>query len=153
LKLVISDPKEGKAYSKKVEDAGAFLNKKIGQEVSLETAGLSGYMAKITGGSDAQGFPMKKDLSGTMRKKILLTKDRKKGKRIRVSVMGNTVSQNINQLNLVVTKYGTKKLGEQVEPSEEEKKVSAKEAALSQKLLSKEDAEKMADLMKKGKKK
>ena len=36
MQLVISDPKSAKAYSKKIEDLNAFLNKKIGESVSLK---------------------------------------------------------------------------------------------------------------------
>ena len=36
MQLVISDPKSAKAYSKKIEDLNAFLNKKIGESVEVE---------------------------------------------------------------------------------------------------------------------
>ena len=63
MKIVISDRKTGKAYNKKTEEA-VFLNKKVGEEVDLSVVGLAGFKAKISGGSDKQGFPMKPTVDG-----------------------------------------------------------------------------------------
>ncbi|MBI2597761.1 MAG: 30S ribosomal protein S6, partial [Candidatus Diapherotrites archaeon] len=60
MKIVISDQKAKKAYSKTVEDPSVFFEKKIGEIVNLNRIGLENYEAKITGGSDKDGFPMKK---------------------------------------------------------------------------------------------
>ena len=78
--------------------------------------GLSGFTLEVTGGSDKEGFPMRKDLDGTARKKVLITKStgfkglkivKRKGKknkkvkglRRRKYVRGNTISENIIQVN------------------------------------------------------
>ncbi len=133
LNVVISDPENGKAYTKKIEDPVLFLNKKIGENVSLTGLGLQGYEAKITGGSDLQGFPMHPTLSGQIRKKIYSFKgvgfkQKTKGERRRKSVRGNTVSKEIAQLNLVITKRGTQPLHELMgAPAPKEQKVSAKD--------------------------
>jgi len=63
MNIVISDPKTGKAYSKKTEEP-VFLNKKINESVDLGTIGLVGFKGKITGGSDKQGFPMRATIEG-----------------------------------------------------------------------------------------
>jgi len=65
---------------------------------------LSGYTLKITGGSDKQGFPMRRSIEGTIRKQIMLDKGAgiekgEDGVRKRKSVRGNTVSEEIEQLN------------------------------------------------------
>ncbi len=117
MNIVLSDPKTGKAYSIKAENAGAFLNKKTGEEVRLDSVGLTGYAAKIRGGSDKQGFPMKPTLPGVQRRKVFLTRgtgfnSKRKGMRKRKSVRGNMVTGEIVQLNLVMTKEGTKKIEE-----------------------------------------
>lgn len=130
MNLVISDPKTGKGHTKKVEEIGLFLNKKIGETIKLDSINLAGYEAKITGGSDKQGFPMKADLSGTMRKKVFITSDKKKGIRKRTSVRGNTVSTETSQLNLVVTKHGEKKLDTIVEKVEKAKEKTEKEKVM-----------------------
>ena len=93
MNIVISDPKTGKAYSKKIEGPELFLNKKVGQQVTLNGIGLDGYEAKITGGSDKQGFPMKADLEGTGRRKVLLVKQKNKGIRRRISFRGKNLDE------------------------------------------------------------
>ncbi len=132
MQLVISNPKTSKAYSKKIEDTAAFMNKRIGEAVSLDSVGMEGYEARITGGSDKTGTPMRFDLQGTMRKKVLLAgkpcfHPERKGERKRISVRGNTVAEDIHQLNLVLTKDGAKPL-EELFPKEGEKKEEKKES-------------------------
>ena len=114
MNIVISDTKAGKAYNKKTEGP-VFLNKKIGDEVPLDVLGLSGFKAVISGGSDKQGFPMKKTFPGSARKKIMIAKGtgfnpKRKGERKRISVRGNLVSDETAQLNLAVTHYGSENL-------------------------------------------
>ncbi len=129
MNIVISNPKTGKAYSKKTETP-VFMGNKIGDEVSLDVVGLSGYKVKIVGGSDKQGFPMKPTLPGTTRKRALLSKGtgfnpKKKGIRKRISVSGNEINERISQLNVVITKMGDKDiemlLGKKTEGKKEEK--------------------------------
>ena len=66
FKLVVSDPKTGKAYN--VDVTGAKSNKiigrPIGSEIEGDVAGLPGYKLVITGGSDKDGMPMRGDLPG-----------------------------------------------------------------------------------------
>jgi len=129
MDLVISDPQSGKAYSKRLEDIGLFKNKKIGEQVQLDSIGVPGYTIEITGGSDKQGFPMKKDLTGTNRKKIFLVHDQKKGTRKRISKRGNIFADDINQVNAKVVKAGPKPLAELLssEAPKEEKKTAKEE--------------------------
>lgn len=112
MNIVISNPKTGKAYSKKVDNMDYFLGKKIGQTVDLSAIGLSDYHGKISGGCDKQGFPMKGDLPGEMRRKIFVTIDEKHGIKKRRSWRGNAVSNEIQQLNIRIIKHGSKKLEE-----------------------------------------
>lgn len=112
MKLVVSDPKTRQAYTKTVENAQMFFGKKVGQEVELGLIGLEGYSAQITGGSDKQGFPIKPDMEGGARKKVLVTINAKKGKKEKISRRGNMVNDEISQLNLKVVKYGTKPIEE-----------------------------------------
>ena len=131
FKIVISDPKTRKAYQKDVEkETSGLLGKKIGETFSGNLIGLQGYELQITGGSDNDGFPMRADVEGTARKKILLSSPpgfhpKKKGQRKRKSVRGNTISLDISQINVKVVKYGEKSLDEifgKVEKKEEETK-------------------------------
>lgn len=152
MNIVVSDPKEKKAYSVKAED-GAFNGKKIGEEISLDTIGLKGFKAKITGGSDKQGFPMKPDLMGTVRKKLLLSKGigfkpTIKGQRKRKSVRGNTTSNETAQLNLVITTQGEKTLNELLGTKKEEIKETIKEQMVKQSLESVGDVEAAQEALK-----
>ncbi|MEK7540504.1 MAG: S6e family ribosomal protein [Patescibacteria group bacterium] len=136
MKFVISDPKKGKSYSKTVEDAKGLYGKKVGDTIELSSYGLSGLEAKISGGSDKQGFPMKADLVGTMRKKIFVTTNKKMGIKTRVSRRGNTISAETAQLNLIVTKIGSADLSELIpkEKQEEKSAASIKEEMIKQSL-------------------
>jgi small subunit ribosomal protein S6e len=131
MNIVLSDPKEGKAYNKKTEEA-AFIGKKLGETISLDIIGLKGYKAVIAGGSDKDGFPMKPSIDSQGRKKILMTKGigvkgLMKGERRRKRVRGNTIAKDIHQLNLKITEYGPDKLSDIFKKTGEEKKAEAKD--------------------------
>ena len=126
FKLVVSDPKTKKTYQKEVsQKESGLLNMKIGDRVKGDFLGLSGYEIEITGGSDKQGFPMRPNIQGAARKRVLLTggpgfHPKRKGERRRKSVRGNVISQEIVQVNAKIVKYGKKKL-EQIFGKKEEK--------------------------------
>lgn len=44
-----------------------FMEKRMGQEVAIDSLGeeFAGYVVRITGGNDKQGFPMKQGMSWT----------------------------------------------------------------------------------------
>ncbi len=111
---VVIGTKEGKCLQKEVPDADAhaFLGKKIGDKIMGETLGFTGYEFEITGGSDYAGFPMRSDIPGVGRKKILAVesiglKKISKGLRVRKTVCGNTIHPKISQVNLKITKAGS----------------------------------------------
>ncbi len=106
--------KSGKTYTIE-KDIDIVLNKQIGDVIKGELLDLPGYELEITGGSDKQGFPMRKDIVGSRRARPILTKGvgmREKGVRRRKTVRGNTISEEIIQVNLKVVKEGPKKLEE-----------------------------------------
>ena len=112
FKIVISEPKSKKAWQIE-KDVPSLVGKKIGEKFDGSSLGLAGFTLQVTGGSDKDGFPMRPDLDGSARKKALLTKgigfrSRKKikkkvfkvkGMRKRKYVRGNTVSDEIMQVN------------------------------------------------------
>ena len=114
FKIVIADPKTNKSYQKEFEQKQSqLLGKKIGDKIKGDGFGLTGgYELQITGGSDNAGFPMRSDVEGTARKRLLITKgvgfrSKKKGMRKRKSIRGNTVSTVISQINMIVVSYGS----------------------------------------------
>ena len=130
LKTVIGTS-SGKTYQKELskEEAEALYGRVLGEEIDGKTINLSGVTLAITGGSDADGFPMRKDLPGQGRKRILLTKGtgfrgkhrgkRFGGLRVKKTIAGNTVSEKTHQLNMKVVK-GEKELEKAFAPAEEE---------------------------------
>ncbi len=104
LKLTISDIK-GKSVSKELKDSDVnpLLGLQLGNETDASIVGLTGKL-KLTGGSDKSGVPMRTDVHGAARKKVLLVKgvglqDVEYGQRKRKLMRGNTVSEEIYQLN------------------------------------------------------
>ncbi|MEK6906877.1 MAG: S6e family ribosomal protein [Nanoarchaeota archaeon] len=130
FKINLSE-KTGKTYKLEAESAelqGKSIREKIsGKDISPE---LAGYEFEIPGASDKAGFPSVENVEGISLKKILLTygrglhkRPRKEGKklksnmkpkglRMRKTVRGKTISQEIVQVNLKVLKEGSKKLSE-----------------------------------------
>jgi small subunit ribosomal protein S6e len=106
FKIVISDPKTRKAWQIE-KDVPSLTGLKIGDEFDGALIGLPGFTLQITGGSDKDGFPMRPDLPGTGRKRVLLSKGpgfhpKKKGMRKRKTVRGNVISSDIVQVNVKV---------------------------------------------------
>ena len=104
LKLTISDIK-GKSVSKELKDndVNPLLGLQLGNETDASIVGLTGKL-KLTGGSDKSGVPMRTDVHGAARKRVLLVKgvglqDVEYGQRKRKLMRGNTVSEEIYQLN------------------------------------------------------
>ena len=113
FKAVINDPKTGKSYQKIITDS-SLIGKKIKDKIKGDSLDLKEYELEITGGSDSSGFPMRKDFDSSARKRIMLTKGpglrhNKKGRRIRKTLRGNTISSKTTQINFKILKYGTKK--------------------------------------------
>jgi len=92
----------------------AFYDKRISHEVDGIHVGenFKGYIFKITGGNDKQGFPMKQGVLTSQRVRLLMSeghscyRPRKRGERKRKSVRGCIVSGDLSVLNLVVVKKG-----------------------------------------------
>ena len=104
FKLTVSDVK-GKSITKELKDSDAnpLLGLQLGNETDAVIVGLSGKL-KLTGGSDKSGVPMRNDIHGGARKYVLLSKgvglqDAETGQRVRKLMRGNTVSEEIYQIN------------------------------------------------------
>ena len=131
MKVVVADPKQGKCYQIEVDSTKSkpFFGMKIGNEFDGSLVGLTGFKLQITGGTDSDGFPMRKDVHGMERKRILLSGGpgfiaQEKGERMKKTIRGNTISEDIAQLNAKVLEYGSKGIAEVLGVSEkkEEKK-------------------------------
>lgn len=119
FRIVVSDSKTAQAYQVTVTGAAAnkIIGKNIGETISGDIAGLSGYTLKLTGGTDKDGFPMRPDLPGPTRKKILVAggvgfHPMHDGERRRKAMRGREISSDVTQINTVIVEYGEKTLAE-----------------------------------------
>ena len=93
-----------------------FWDKRLSNEVTLDVLGdeWKGYVARISGGNDKQGFPMKQGVLAPSRVRLLFSKghscfrERRTGERRRKSVRGCIVAQDLSVLSLVILKKGEK---------------------------------------------
>jgi small subunit ribosomal protein S6e len=109
----------GKGLSKLIEideKKFRFEGMKIGDSIKGGLLGFPNYEFEITGGSDASGFPMRKDVHGPVKKKILVSKRAigykplRKGQKRRKTVRGNEITYDMTLINLRITKYGEAEL-------------------------------------------
>ncbi len=133
FKIVVNDVKSGKSHQVQVSGhhANSLVGKRIGDEVDGIFISLPGYKLEITGGTDRDGFPMRKDFPGISRRRLLLSESKgfhasEKGMRKKKSIKGNTVSLDVVQINMKVTKYSSKPI-ESLLTTEEEKEKEEKE--------------------------
>ena len=115
FRVVICDPQSGKAYQVEAKDAAAnkFLGRKIGDVIDGDAVGMPGYTIEITGGSDREGFPLRRDLPGSKRRKILVAggvgyHPSEEGRRRRKSVHGRDISADVGQINVKIAERGSK---------------------------------------------
>ena len=136
FKFVISD--KGKSYQLEVDQKNceSIIGLKIGDRFKCDIIGLPGYELEIRGGTDKDGFPMRSDVEGMGRKRILIKKSvgfsgkkrikkklvKIKGLRRRKTVRGNTISTFISQINCKVVKRGEKSLEELIPKKEKQAK-------------------------------
>jgi small subunit ribosomal protein S6e len=121
MKFNISYPPTGAQKCIEVDDEiklRHFYDKRISQEIEGEALGdqFKGYVFKITGGNDKQGFPMKQGVLTNTRVRLLLGKNstcyrpRRTGERKRKSVRGCIIGPDLSVLHLVIQKKGEEEL-------------------------------------------
>lgn len=124
FKLVISEGANSHQIEVEAAESKKLIGLKIGDEFDASLVGLTGYKLKLTGGSDKNGFPMKKDVDGPRRMKSLLSsgigfKPKRDGQRRRKTVRGNTISDDIVQINTIIAEKGSKTIAELLNKEEQ----------------------------------
>jgi small subunit ribosomal protein S6e len=117
MKLNIANPATGCQKTINFDDerkTRIFYDKRVSAEVPGDSLGdeFKGYVFRITGGNDKQGFPMKQGVMLPRRTRLLLAdghscyRPRRTGERKRKSVRGCIVGQDLSVLALAIVKQG-----------------------------------------------
>lgn len=126
FKIIISDPESGTSKTVEIEETRAvpLIGRRLGEVLDGAIVGLSGHKVQITGGSDKDGFPMRPNVHGGVRRKVILGggvgfHSRDEGERRRKMVRGNIITDEIVQINMKIT--------EKPKRAKEKKKTKEKE--------------------------
>ncbi len=123
FKIIVSDP-TGKSKSVEIEGgrAAPLIGRRIGDVIDGSIVGMPKIKLLITGGSDKDGFPMRPDVHGGIKTKVLLSggvgfKPKNKGERRKKTVRGNIITEDIVQLNMKVIEESEKRAEKEIEES------------------------------------
>lgn len=134
FKVIISDPEDGTSKMVELEEARTvpLIGRKIGEIIDGAIVGLPGHKLQITGGSDKDGFPMRRNVHGGVRRKIILSggtgfNPQKEGERRRKTLRGNVITEEIVQINLkIVEKPKQAKKAKKTKKAKEKKEEESK---------------------------
>ena len=125
--LIVSNPADGTSQRVELDDQQlrALYGTRIGQVVEGAVADMQGYRIKFTGGTDKDGIPMRPDVHGSAKARIILSggvgyKPKDKGEKKRKVVRGNTVNSEIAFLNFTVVEAPKARKKAQKKPAEAE---------------------------------
>ncbi len=152
FKIILSDPETGKSRIVELEGSRAvpLVGRKLGETVDGTAIGLGGHQLKITGGSDKDGSPMRADVHGGVKTRLVVTQGvgfhaNRKGERRRKAVRGKTITDDIVQINMKITgKPKKKKKTKQPEKTETEEKPKKTETKQPEKQPKKPEPDKKA---------
>jgi len=119
MKINIADPRTGAVKKFTFTDIkllSNFMDKRMAQDVDASCLGpdFEGYVLRITGGNDKQGFPMMQGVQVAHRVRLLLTgklgcfRPRREGDRRRKSVRGCIIGPDLSVINTIIVKRGEK---------------------------------------------
>ncbi|MGD0995959.1 MAG: 30S ribosomal protein S6e [Candidatus Bathyarchaeia archaeon] len=123
FKVIVSDPEAGTSKVVELEEARAapFIGRRIGETIDGTVVDLPAHKVQIRGGSDKDGVPMRGNVHGGVRRNVVLSggagfSPKKKGERKRKTVRGNTITDEIVQINMkIVEKPAAKPAAKAIE--------------------------------------
>jgi small subunit ribosomal protein S6e len=125
--LIVSNPTDGTSQRVELDDQQlrALYGIRIGQIVEGAVAGMQGYKIKLTGGTDKDGIPMRPDVHGSAKARVILSggvgyKPKDKGEKKRKVVRGNIVSTETTFLNFTIVEAPKGRKKAKKEPAEAE---------------------------------
>jgi small subunit ribosomal protein S6e len=126
FKVIVSDPEAGTSSVLELEEARAspLIGRRLGEIIDGSIVNLPGHKVQIMGGSDKDGFPMRQNVHGGVRRRVILSggvgfKSKSRGERRRKTIRGNVITDEIVQVNM--------KTVEKPKQSKEAKKEKVKE--------------------------
>jgi small subunit ribosomal protein S6e len=110
FKVIVSDPQAGTSKVVELEEARAapFIGRRVGETMDGSVVDLPAHTVQILGGSDKDGVPMRGNVHGGVRRRVVLSggagfSPKKKGERKRKTVRGNIITDEIAQINMKIT--------------------------------------------------
>jgi len=107
--LIVSDPETGKTQKVELEEGrtAPLIGRRIGDIIDGAIANFPGHKLQFTGGCDKDGIPMRTDVHGGVKARIILSggvgyKPRKQGERKKKTIRGNTVTAETRFLNFKI---------------------------------------------------
>jgi small subunit ribosomal protein S6e len=115
FKVIVSDPETGTSKVVELEEARAvpFIGRRIGETMDGAVVDLSAHKLQIRGGSDKDGVPMRPNVHGGVRRRVVLSggvgfNATKGGERKRKAVRGNVITDDIVQINMKIVEKPNK---------------------------------------------
>jgi small subunit ribosomal protein S6e len=115
FKVIVSDPEAGTSKVIELEEtrAAPFIGRRLGETLDGSAVDLPAHTVQILGGSDKDGVPMRGNVHGGIRRRVVLSEGagfspKKKGERRRKTVRGNIITDEIVQINMKIVQRPAK---------------------------------------------
>jgi small subunit ribosomal protein S6e len=117
FKIIVSNPEDGTSKVIELEEtkAAPLIGRKIGETIDGAIVDMPAYKLLIRGGSDTDGVPMRPNVHGGGRRKVILSggagfNPKRKGERKRKTVRGDIITDGITQINTKIIEKPKKKV-------------------------------------------
>ena len=119
FKIIVSDPEAGTSKVVELEEVRAvpFIGRRLGEIIDGAIVDLPAHKVQLMGGSDKDGVPMRGNVHGGVRRKVVLSggagfSPKKSGERRRKTVRGSTITDEIAQINMKIVEKPAGKTAE-----------------------------------------